>query len=303
MPGNKHCVWSLLLLLLLPLTVVAGDTVWFLYDAQNEHQQQYVTGSEALLRAALPELTVMRADVATGELHAKGPAERTLLITVGVTAANQAADSGLPTLNTLITRYNFNSLQRQYSSPVSALYLDQPVKRQLQLVKSALPLRNKLTVLVGRESQALVGELEQQTRRLDMQLRVIHVDEESAIDQLFGHELQGEDTLLLLPDPEVVNRRTVKPLVLGSYRQGVPLIGYSQALVKAGALMAVHSSLPVLQQQALVMVQNYFSDGVLPVPRYASDYEVSVNYQLARALKLTLPSEENLKHVLQERLR
>jgi putative ABC transport system substrate-binding protein len=303
MPGNKHCVWSLLLLLLLPLTVVAGDAVWFLYDEQNAHQQQYVTGSEALLRAALPGLKVQRVDVATGGLHAKAPADRTLLITVGLTAASQAADSGLPTLNALITRYNFDTLRGQYGGPVSALYLDQPVKRQLQLVKSALPLRNRLTVLVGRESQVLVGELEQQTRRLGMQLQVIHVDEESAIDQLFGHELLGEDTLLLLPDPEVVNRRTVKPLVLGSYRQGVPLIGYSQALVKAGALMAVHSSLPVLQRQALVMVQDYFSDGVLPAPRYAADYEVSVNYQLARALKLSLPSEENLKQTLQERLR
>jgi putative ABC transport system substrate-binding protein len=255
------------------------------------------------LRVALPEVTVLRTDSAEGGLQPAAPTGRTLLISVGVTAARQAADSGLPTLNTLITRHNFDLLRKQYGGPVSAIYLDQPMKRQLQLVKMALPTRHKLTVLVGRESQAMVSELSQQSQQLDLELRVINVDADSDIDKLFGHELLGEDTLLLLPDPDVVNRRTVKPLVLGSYRQGLPLIGYSQALVKAGALMAVHSSVPVLQQQAQAVVQDYFSHNVLAAPRYATDYEVSINYQLARALKITLPSEGNLKRALREKLR
>jgi putative ABC transport system substrate-binding protein len=302
MPGNIHRILSLLLLLL-PLPVVAVDTVQFLYDEQNEHHRQYVAGSEALLRASLPEAVVLRTDTKTGRLQPTAAADRMLLISVGATAAQQAAESGLPTLNTLITRHNFETLRSQYGGPVSALYLDQPVKRQLQLVKIALPSRNKLSVLVGRESKALVSELLQQSQRLGMELRAINVDTDSDINQLFGHELSGEDTLLLLPDPEVVNRRTVKPLVLGSYRQGLPLIGYSQALVKAGALMAVHSSLQSLQQQSLVMVRGYFSSNELPAPSYAEDYEVSINYQLARALKISLPSEENLKQTLREKLR
>lgn len=300
MPGNRHHLLSLLLLLLLPLPVVAGDIVQFLYDKKNEHHQQYVEGSEALLRTALPEVTILRTDVKTGELPPAVTAGRTLFISVGATAARQAAESGVPTLNTLITRQNFEILRGQYRSPVSAIYLDQPVKRQLQLMKIALPSRNKLTVLVGRESQPLVSELTQQTQRLGMELRVINVDADSDIDKLFGDGLLGEDALLLLPDPEVVNRRTVKPLVMGSYRQGLPLIGYSQALVKAGALMAVYSPLPALQQQVLAMARGYFSRNELPTPRYAEDYEVSINYQLARALRISLPPEEKLKQTLRE---
>jgi putative ABC transport system substrate-binding protein len=301
MPGNIDRLLSLLLLLLLPLQGVMGDTVWFLYDAQNEHHKQYVAGSEALLRETLPMVSVVQTDTAQG-VGESAPGERTLLITVGPTAARQAAQSGLPTLTTLLTQRNFEALRAEYEAPVSALYIDQPVRRQLQLVKSALPLRRQLTVLVGRESQALVSELTHHTRLLGLALRVIQVDEDSVIEQLFEHELSGEDTLLLLPDPEVVNRRTVKPLVLGSYRQGLPLIGYSHALVKAGALMAVHSSQTTLQQQAVVMVQNYFADNRLPAARYAEEFEVSINYQLARALKITLPSEKTLKQTLQEQL-
>jgi putative ABC transport system substrate-binding protein len=301
MSGSKDRLF-VLLLLLLPLQVVAGDTLWFLHDGQNEHHRQYVAASEALLREALPGVAVMRAEVAQG-VQGADPDGRTLLVTVGSAAAREAARNGLPTLNTLITRRNFELLREKYSGPVSALYLDQPVRRQMQLAKSALPSRNRLTVLVGSESQALVSELSHYSRQLGMELRVITVEESGAIEQLFEHELSGEDTLLLLPDPEVVNRRTVKPLVLGSYRHGLPLIGYSEALVKAGALMAVHSSQPALQHEALEMIRHYFASGLLPPARHAVDYEVSINYQLARALRLTLPSEKKLKQILREQLR
>lgn len=300
MPGRIDRVLCLLLSLLLPLSVAADDSVWFLHEAENEHHRDYVAGSAALLREVLPGVRVEQVDVTGWRPPPAAPNGRALLITVGATAARQAAQSGLPTLNTLITRRNFETLRTQHAGPVSALYLEQPVRRQLQLVKSALPRRQRLTVLVGSESQALVRELTEQTRQLGMTLRVIAVEEDSAIEPLFEQELSGEDTLLLLPDPVVVNRRTVKPLVLGSYRQGLPLIGYSQALVKAGALMAVYSPPSALQRETLAMVRDYFSNGRLPAARYAEEFEVSINYQLTRALRIPLPSEKSLHQALRE---
>jgi putative ABC transport system substrate-binding protein len=301
MAWTKLCSLSLLLLLL-PLQVVAGDTVRFVYDEHNENHQRYVEGSETLLRAALPEVTVVRAESAKVALQPAISVGRTLLISVGITAARQASDSELPTLNTLITRRTYEATRSLYRAPVTAIYLEQPVKRQLQLVKSALPLRNSLTVLLGPQSQELADELLQQSQRLAMHLRVLNVDKDGGVEQLFGQELQAADTLLLVPDPAVVSRRTIKPLVLGSYRQGIPLVGYSKALVKAGALMAVHSTPEMLQQEMLDVVQRYFSGQALPVARYSADFTISVNYQLARALKLSLPSESQLKMILQEQL-
>ena len=300
MTWTKPLLLSLLLWLLLPLQAVAGTSVWFLYDKSNSHHQQYVDESELLLRRALPDLILKRRDIK--EEGAGALVGGDLLITVGSAAARRGVEYNMVTLNTLITRRTFDSLSSAYRSPHSAIFLEQPVARQLQLIKSTLPSRNKLTVLLGSESQALRRELSQQSKRLGMELRLINVDEENAIDKLFGRELLSEDTLLLLPDPQVVNRRTVKPLVLGSYRQGIPLVGYSHALVKAGALMAVHSSLPNLEQQLVEVTSYYAARGVLPAPRYATAFEVSVNYQLARALKIDLPSEASLQKTLQEQL-
>ena len=299
MTGNKHRLLGLLLWLLLPIQAVAGTTVWFLYDKDNSHHQQYVDESEQLLRKALPDVSVKHRVISQDSEAAITTGMGDLLITVGSTAARRGAEYKMATVSTLLTRRSFDSLSSLYRSPHSAIFLEQPIARQLQLIKIALPSRHKLTVLLGSESQALSKELSQQSKHLGMELRLINVDEDKAIDKLFGRELLSEDTLLLIPDPQVVNRRTVKPLVLGSYRHGIPLVGYSHALVKAGALMAVYSSLPVLEQQLLEATKYYVARGKLAAPRHAAGFEVSVNYQLARALKLDLPSEANLQEQLQ----
>lgn len=255
-----------------------------------------------MLQQALPDVEVRHAGLSNVAVLPQSSTERTLFITVGNAAAQRAAESGIPTLNTLITRRSFELQKGGYKGPVSAIYLEQPLARHLMLIRSALPGRDKLTVLLGSESQQQRSDLEAESRRLGLILRLITVTEDSAIDKLFGSELLAEDTLLLLPDPTVVNRHTVKPLVLGSYRQGVPLVGYSQALVKAGALMAVHSSLPVLESELRSAAEAFFKRGALIEPRHAEDFDVSVNYQLARALDISLPAENLIKKTLRGRL-
>ena len=291
--------FSILLLLLFPLWAMAEERVLFLYEEGNDSQQKYIEQSQSMLQLAMPDVVVKRVTLSDASILSAQAGDRTLLITVGSAAANYAVASALPTLNTLITRRNFESMEDSYRAPVTAIYLEQPVLRQLQLIRVALPERDNVTVMLGPDSEGEALELNRESRGMGLDLKVITVDEDSVIEKLFGQELLSADTLLLLPDPLVVNRKTVKPLVLGSYRQGVPLVGYSQALVKAGALMAVHSNLEILEREMLDVVSAFFSRGRLPLPRYARDMEVSVNYQLARALNLSLPSEDSLRQKLQ----
>lgn len=280
---------------------VADDVVWFISDGNNESHQKYIRDIEPGLRDAVSGVTIRQA-VTEGDKITATSDDRVLIISVGAKAAQEAAQYGYPTINSLITRRTYDSLKGSYRASLSAVYLDQPVIRHLQLIKVALPSRTRVAVLIGSDMPQLVTEMKRQAAAINIDLKPITVDDESGINTLFGREILAEDTLLLLPDPAVVNRNTVKPLVLGSYRQGVPLVGYSEALVKAGALMAVHSSLPVLEREVLDMVKVYFARSELPAPRYPNGMKVSVNYQLARALKLTLPSEHSLTQSLQEQL-
>ena len=293
MHNHLYRIFLLVICLLLSQVVTADGTVLFLYDKKNNYHKKYVEQGELLIQQSHPKVTIIHKGIdETWGGKGKG---RTLVITVGSAAAGRAAEFGRATLNTLLSRRNFEALSGNYRGPHSAIYMEQPLERQIQLIKNALPSSRRLMVLLGSESSGVGRRLRSQAHKLDMELQLITVTEDKDIDRLFsGHELSS-DTLLLLPDHRVVNKHTIKPLVLGSYRKGIPLVGYSQALVKAGALMAVHSPQVALQEQMVRAALNYLRNGVLPAPKHCSEFDVSVNYQLARALRLTLPSESELK--------
>jgi ABC-type uncharacterized transport system substrate-binding protein len=106
-----------------------------------------------------------------------------------------------------------------------------------------------------------------------------------------------------LPDPLVFNKGTVQSLLLTTYRYQDPVIGFSQAYVKAGALAAVYSSPEQIGRQtgeALVRVLAGRAL-LLPLPEYPKYFSVSVNYQVARSLGLSVGDEaliyQKLKHM------
>lgn len=296
MTGKKCLSLGLALCLLLPLWAVAGETVYFLYDTANPQHQSYVSDSEALLRRAMPGLNTARLSLArAGELQTI-PKNRALVITVGSSAARLGIDNGVPTLNTLITRRHFESIKDLYGRPVTALYLEQPFSRMLALVKTTLPDRARITILLGPTSQQMRQEINQGCEAQGLRCTTVVVEDQAGIEQAQQLAASTGKVMLVLPDPEVVNSSTARNLILGAYRRGVALVGYSSALVKAGALMAVHSTPDQQGEDAVAMAIDILQRKMPGVPhgRYPANYTVSVNYQLARALHLDLATEASL---------
>ena len=117
-----------------------------------------------------------------------------------------------------------------------------------------------------------------------------------ALEKLLG-EVQ---VLLTLPDSTVVNSKTAKTLILNAYLRRIPIVGYSRAFVKAGALLAVHSTPQELGRQAGEVLARALGPQAtrLPLTAHPSYYSVSVNYQVARALDIDLPTEDELLKAL-----
>ncbi len=302
MTGNKCLLQGLLLCLFLPLKAVAEGTVYFLYDNANPQHLNYVSDSERLLRKALPELDSVRLSLARAGVLATVPEGRTLVITVGSSAARLAIDSGLPTLNTMITRRHFQSIKGTYESPVTALYLEQPFSRMLTLVKTTLPDRKQITVILGLTSRLMQEEINVACQAQGLRCTSVVVKDQAGLEQAQQFAASTGKVMLVLPDPQVVNASTARNLILGAYRRGVALVGYSSALVKAGALMSVHSTPGQLGEDAAAMAIEMLQRGSLNVPpaRYPERYNVSVNYQLARALQLDLATEASLTNAIEK---
>ena len=107
--------------------------------------------------------------------------------------------------------------------------------------------------------------------------------------------------LLALPTPEVYNRKTLKGILLTSYRQQKPVVSYSPAHVKSGALAAIYASPKNIGEQLVSLIEQVLdNENARRKPfYYASKFDIEVNEQVAKSLNLDLPSREILLQKMQ----
>lgn len=289
-------------LLLSPLVALASAPRVVVVGGENAyHRAVFAAMRQTLERGPLRyELTYRTLE----QYQASSDPTPALLVTVGTPAARvlAAAPSAAPLLCTLLPRDDYLTLPRTGPIAISGLYIEQPLLRYLALLRLALPQRDRIGAVLGPISSSLNDELHAAGHRLQLQVGTIAIAEERELAAALEQVGTPSGVLLALPDPVVVNADTARTLILTAYHRGIALVGYSQALAKAGALMAVHSTPEQFGQEAGEMVHAALSvaPARLPPARYPSYFSVSVNYQVARALDLNLPPEEQLVRLLQQ---
>ena len=261
--------------------------------AVSEEGGAYQTFSEALrneLQSDQYELKIKRAEDAYGGAD--------LYIAVGMKAATLLASRDIPTLSVFVPKAGYEKLQSASAlrmTPHSSIFLDQPMERQIALLLAALPDARKVGVLYS----ALPPELPLLRRLLrekNMQLHEQAVDQVHTLNDALEIVLEESDLLLVLPDAQIYNASTIRNILLTSYRRQVPLIGISQAYVKAGALCAIYSTPMQIAQQAAEAVKQFANSRKLPPSQYPVEFEVSVNTQVARSLEIPVKDAESLRN-------
>ncbi len=234
-------------------------------------------------------------------------ADAALVVAVGAGATRAMArlDNGPPVLSVLVPRLTFERIvgdsgRRLRPPGFSALYLDQPLSRQFNLLRHALPGRKRVAALLGPESAALLPRLRSAGNKGGFDLQVEHVSEEGEIVPALNRLLPESDVLLALPDSLAFNRNTARPILLTTYRHQRPLVGFSQAYVTAGALVAVFSTPAQMARQAAEYLRALPAGKVsLGAPQYPNHFSVVVNRNVARSLGLDVPDENSLREALE----
>jgi ABC-type uncharacterized transport system substrate-binding protein len=101
--------------------------------------------------------------------------------------------------------------------------------------------------------------------------------------------LDDSDVLLAQADPLVFNSQSIQNILRTSIQAKVPLVAFSPAYVRAGALLAVYSTPTQAGAQAAHGVLEVLAMRSLPErAQEPDDFEISVNEQVARVFALTL---------------
>lgn len=222
-----------------------------------------------------------------------------LIVAVGVGALDGVLDrlgkrgeswAHIPLLAVMVPQAVFdarlaaNQLVRR---PFSAVLIDQPLGRQLALIKRAMPQFQRVGVLVGPQTRLVMDTLEKEAGGRGMFVR--HTPPVTAAEEIYPalkQALSEAEVILALPDPLIYNSANLQNILLTTYRARIPLVAFSPAYVKAGAVLAVYSTPAQVARRAVEMLRQWQSGRGLPAPQNPREFEVAVNERVAASLGL-----------------
>jgi putative ABC transport system substrate-binding protein len=264
-------------------THASGGVVWV---ALSSREPAYLETANAL-RSALPD-----DEVRIGEWHEFNfrSAPPQVLVTVGSEALRQLHQSTDKTriVALLAPRSTLDDLRDTSAGRITGVYYEQPFARQANLLRAAFPDKTRVGIVLGPTSARYRGELAQALRRVGMEGVFELAHDKASLPEAVQHVLANSELFLALPDAEAINNQTAKFILLATYRQGVPLVGYSASFVKAGAAVAMVSSPSQIGKEAAEMVNETQPGKRLPAPRAPEDFQVLVNASVSRSLNLGL---------------
>lgn len=223
------------------------------------------------------------------------PPRTKLIITLGQRAGEEIRDinTGIPILHALIPEAAYQQMGTDKQN--SAIYLDQPLSRLLQLAR-IIRSDPHIGLLLSPLTSTLQDELSTEAMRQNIPVSYRNVGSTKKVGHLLKEVLEESNILLALPDPMIFNSTTIFNILLSSYHNKIPVIGFSSAYVKAGALIAAYSTPEDIARHLAEYTNRYLNSGAgkLPGPIYPKYFSVSVNHSVARSLGISLPDETDI---------
>ena len=298
MPGLRGiCGMLLAFACLLPLVPANASSILLIKsaDAPIYREVEVAFRAEVLRLCATSDDCPQVASILAQDLANESIQDHDLLVFVGQQPKSHANSltATLPQLHLLVFRDEYEK-RAPCCDRTSAIYIEQPLVRQLRFIRFLLPELRRIAVLAGPQSVSRTTELLSLAKGMGLEIELRRVESQRDIGPML-HQLRHEvDILLALPDPAIYNRDTLSSILLSTYRNRIPVIGFSKGLVRAGALAAIHSSPATIGTEAggkaLRMLR-----GAHPASAYPEQAEVTLNRRVARSLHLQLPTDNALR--------
>ena len=307
MMQRSLCAWLRLLvvsgMLAISSLVSAAPRVLIITQAfEGPH-----AGTLAALRNALANsLPATGADIEIDVQLASAPdlqhaPSASIVVTIGSEAAALAAASpsytGIHLLHTLLPS-NAVPAPTQGRARTIAIVLDQPAARLITLLRVALPQTQTVALIAGPNSRLAVDRVQAAAHDAGLKVRQSHIDNSDALFPALQHVLAEPAVLVTIPDAIVFNRYTVQNILLTTFRLRSPVLGFSAAYVKAGALLGLYSTPTQVGEDTADAVHDLIAGRPRPAISPPQRFEVGVNNSVARAMGLELPSAESLMREL-----
>jgi ABC-type uncharacterized transport system substrate-binding protein len=164
-----------------------------------------------------------------------------------------------------------------------------------------IPKAKRIGVLIGNSNGNNTDSIKSYINRNNLVPNIVTLDDTKKIGFALKSINKASDVLLALADPQIYNQNTIKHIFLNTYRHKIPIIGFSESYVKAGALAAVYTKPQQVGKQIGKILTDLNSDKrvKLPSSSYPDYFSVAINYSVAKSLGIKVMSEEEIAGALE----
>jgi len=234
----------------------------------------------------------------------KDKSTRALIIAVGMRASAMLANKKPTTsiMSIYVPQFAYQSLLKKYPIYsrkyfVGAVFIDQPLQRQLRLTRLLVPDAHKMGMILGGISSQTVSSQKELINR-----ETIYVSSLKILDGVIDLPslqklMRDNDVILTLPDPTVHQPINAKRILYNAYRAKKPLIAFSKSYVNAGALASIYSTPEQIGKQTAEKINTYLlsSDSYRDKFETSEYFEISLNRNVAWSLDIRLPDINQLR--------
>lgn len=176
------------------------------------------------------------------------------------------------------------------SGSVTAIYAEPSPADQLQLISSIYKGPVKTGVLISESNVELHSVLQRAATNANIELQIEHVFADESLNRALNR-LKDVQVILAVPDGAIFNSENFKHVLLTAYRRNQAVIGFTAALVKAGALATTYSDFDDIAVQVSGMIAEYQGTGRMPEPQYPKYINVAINESVARSLNIIVDKQ------------
>ena len=274
--------------------------VFIIYSPDNALHSDIIQQLSENLKRKRSDLTI--SEVSPEEKIQTVNSKTDLIIGIGQ-AGMYSANEHYPKTKKLFisTDPNKYKLDKKKNKKDAILYMAQPYCRQIRFIKLINNKWKTIGLLNSREKPINTKTIQQCAKKYHLKTyfakTITHEDLKSNINKVLNHS----DIVLALPDKNIYNSQSVKNILLTSYRHRKPVIAFSENFVNAGALAAIFSSTEQISNSASDLVEQYFKSGqkFKKSVNYPQEFDININRQVFRALDLSIPDLDDLKHDLE----
>jgi putative ABC transport system substrate-binding protein len=168
--------------------------------------------------------------------------------------------------------------------------LDISVEIQLEKFMELVPIVKKIGVLYSDRTSYIVEQAEQWASKRSVEIVAYEVKAARDVPTALESVIKSCDGLWTIPDELIFTPQSTKHILLESFRNRIPVMGFSPNFVKSGALFALsvdHKFIGLQAGELIVKVLNGIRPADLPVTTPEAPY-LYINRNTAEKLRLNV---------------